>query len=40
VEQASLLVQEDNLHWLKLFRQFSGGNIGIDVENLSIRGLG
>lgn len=39
MEQATLLVQEHNLHRLQLLGQLSCSNVGVDVENLAFVAL-
>lgn len=40
MEQTTLLIQEDDLHWFDFLREFTGSDIGVHVENLAIRALG
>lgn len=39
VEETTLLVEVDNLHGLKDLGELTGGDVGVDVEHLSVGGL-
>ena len=39
MEQITLLIQEDDLHRLKLLGKFSSGDISVDIEDLAVRRL-
>jgi len=39
VEHASFVVQEDNLHRFKLLGKLTRGDVGIDIQNLTISRL-
>ena len=40
MEQATFVVEEDNLHRLKFLGELPSGNVSIDIENLAGLGLG
>lgn len=40
VEETTLLVEVDNLHGLKDLGELTGGDVGVDVEHLTVGGLG
>lgn len=40
MEETALLIQEHNLEWLELLCQFTRGNVGINIQDLSRLGFG
>ena len=39
MEHSALFIQENNFHGLEFLGEFSGSNVSIDVEDLTIHGL-